>query len=275
MSAAEPYRYFGQMVRRLKAYAREKYGRDLLITANGNLPNVDFQSFGLWDHNRNGDDGAEVNYVPVKHGHLDGGVSLQRVFQRIRARSELLSPGAAVVLFLDWPTPTLNRYVALPLAERMDYWRIYAAEAYANGLFFAFHLRTTTGEPTATAQGMMPFFKQYTAFYRAHADLYHQLSRPAAATVLSVSAPRIMTAVWDQPKEHRLLLHVVNHDYDGRLKPRHRLTLEVPVESRPKAVVTASPDLAHDESLAYEYSGGKLKVTLPEIVAYSVVIVDY
>src|SRR5205814_941024 len=120
-----------------------------------------------------GDGGTEANYVPISDGHLAGTRSLQDVFRRLKARSETLAPGAPVVLFLDWPGGTIDRYDALPSAERPDFWRLFGAEAYANGLFFAFHLRTTTGEPTATEQGLMPFFKSYSAFYRAHAALFH------------------------------------------------------------------------------------------------------
>jgi hypothetical protein len=273
VSAAEPYRYFGSMVRNLKAYAREKHGRDLLITANGILPNVDFQSVGLWDSNRNGDGGTEANYVPVVNGHLDGTVSLQSVFRRFRERSELLAPGAPVVVFLDWPTPTLNRYTALPQSEREDYWRLYAAEAYANGLFFAFHLKTTTGEPTAVEQGMMPFFKRYTAFYRTHAALYHQLS-PTRAKV-TVSHRRITIAAWEQAAPRRILVHLINHDYDQGFKPRTKVRVTLPLPARPRSVMEASPDLPADQPLAYDYSGGKLSVTLPRLTAYSVIVVDY
>ncbi len=273
VSAAEPYRYFGSMVRNLKAYAAERYDRNLLVTANGILPNVDFQSVGLWDGNRNGDDGTEANYVPVVDGHLHGTVSLQGVFRRFRDRSHILAPGVPVVVFLDWPTLTLNRYTALPASEREDYWRLYAAEAYANGLFFAFHLKTTTGEPTAADQGMLPFFKKYTVFYRTHANLYHHLA-PAQASV-SVSHPRIMTAVWEQAQPRRILVHLVNHDYDKGFQPRNNVRVMLPLTIRPRSVTEASPDLAEDQSVAYDYAGGILSVTLPKLTAYSVVVVDY
>jgi hypothetical protein len=52
-----------------------------------------------------------------------------------------------------------------------DYWRIYAAEACANGLFFAFFfafsfaffLADTVGDPTATELGLMPLYQSLTA----------------------------------------------------------------------------------------------------------------
>lgn len=273
VSTAEPYRYFGRIVRDLKAYAWKKYRRRLLVTANGILPNVDFQSIGFWDYNRDGDNGSMADYVPVLDGHLNGTVSLQSVFKRFRARSELLAPGAPVVLFLDWPTPNMNRYVALPPSEREDYWRLYAAEAYANGLFFAFHLRTTTGEPTAEQQGMMPFFKKYAAFYRSHAALYHH-GTPSGAAV-SVSAPNVMAAVWDQTNPRRILVHLVNHNYKRGFRPQADVKVTLPLPGKPIQVTEASPDLSGDQPLKFNYEDGKLSVVLPELTAYSVVAADY
>jgi hypothetical protein len=268
-SASEPYRYFGEIVRKLKNYAKEKYGRKLLITGNGILPNVDFESIGLWDYNHDGDNGSMADYTPVIDGHLNGKVSLQSVFRRFKAQSAQLAPGAPVVLFIDWPTPTLNRYTALPQKEREDYWRLYAAEAYANGLFYAFHLRTTTGEPTAEQQGMMPFFKSYTAFYHAHTALYHHVEPSDRAATCSL--PSAMVSVMEG--KGRVLVHLVNHEYDKGFKEQHDVAVTIPMALAPKEVTLASPDLSADQSLKFRYSDGKLSVVLPTLVAYSVLVV--
>ncbi len=269
VSAAEPYRYFGPIVRTLKDYAKKKYGRDLLVTCNGILPNVDFESIGLWDYNHDGDGGSMADYVPVLDGHLNGRASLQSVFRRFKAQSRVLAPGAPVVLFIDWPTPTLNRYTALPQSEREDYWRLYAAEAYANGLFFAFHLKTTTGEPTADQQGMMPFLKSYTAFYRSHAALYHHVEPSDLAATCSL--PSAMVAV--ATGKGRVLVHLVNHEYDKGFKAQQNVAVTIPMEGTPQSVTVASPDLPKDMPMKYNYSDGKLSVVLPTLTAYSVVVV--
>jgi hypothetical protein len=269
VSASEPYRYFGPIVRELKDYAKKKYGKDLLITGNGILPNVDFESIGLWDYNHDGDGGSMADYVPVLDGHLNGARSLQSVFRRFKAQSKVLAPGAPVVLFIDWPTPTLNRYTGLPQNEREDYWRLYAAEAYANGLFYAFHLKTATGEPTADQQGMMPFFKSYTAFYRNHASLYHQVEPSDRTATCSISSA--MVAVTEG--KGRVLVHLVNHEYDKGFKPQHNVTVTIPLDWSPKSVTVASPDLAGDQALKFGFSEGKLSVVLPDLVAYSVLVV--
>ena len=75
----------------------------------------------------------------------------------------------------------------LPTSEQQDYWRIYAAEAYANGLYFAFFLLDTVGDPSATQLGLMPFFQSLTAFYRAHAGLYHGVTASAASVTSAVT----------------------------------------------------------------------------------------
>ncbi len=266
VSASEPYRYFGPIVKTLKDYAKKKYGRNLLMTGNGILPNVDFESIGLWDYNHDGDGGRMADYVPVAEGHLNGTVSLQSVFRRFKAQSQVLAPGAPVVIFIDWPTPTLNRYTALPQSEREDYWRLYAAEAYANGIFYAFHLKTTTGEPTADQQGMMPFFKAYTAFYHSHTALYHHVTPSDLAVTCSV--PSAMVAV--AKGKGRLLVHLVNHEYDKGFKTQRNVEVTIPLDSEPKEVILASPDLPGDMPLKYKYWDRKLSVVLPTLVAYSV-----
>jgi hypothetical protein len=278
---AEPYVYFRLIVDELRAYARATAGRDIFITSNGVFPLVDFQSVGLYDFNDDGDGGAEANYVPVSGGHLAGDRSLQSTFRRLKARAQTLAPGAPVVLFIDWPGGPMDRYDSLPLAERQDYWRLYGAEAYANGLFFAFHLRTTTGEPTATDLGMMPFFKTHAAFFRTHASLYHGVTASttvATATAAAASAAvvaNLALAVTDQAMPPRRLVHVVNHNYNTAFVAQAGVTLAVPSDSAPAAVTLASPDAAGDIALPFTFAGGQVTVLLPSLIAYDVVAVAY
>jgi hypothetical protein len=271
---AEPYLYWKQIVTVLRAYAQQKYGRSLLMASNGIWPYVDFQGVGLYDYNNAGPGGTNVDFCPLTAGgHLSGTVSLQSAFVNLRNISAQFAPGAPVVLFIDWPTPLLNRYNALPPSERQDYWRLYAAEAYANGLFFAFHLRTTTGEPTATEAGVMPLFRSLAAFYRAHASFYHGVTPSAANATVSVSGA--MVAVSDQVQPNRRLVHVVNHQYNAGFLPQSNVTVTVDATAAPVSVTLASPDLLQDEAVPFSWSGGKITVTLPRIVAYDVVAVSW
>jgi hypothetical protein len=176
-----------------------------------------------------------------------------------------------VALFIDWPTPLLDRYNALPPSERQDYWRLYAAEAYANGVFFAFHLRTTTGEPTATQAGVMPLFQSLAAFYRAHASFYHGVT-PSAATA-TVSVAGAMVAVTDQAQPNRRLVHIVNHQYNAGFLAQSNITVTVDAATAPSSVTLSSPDRAQDEAVPFSWANGKLTLTLPGLVAYDIVAV--
>ena len=281
---AEPYRYWGQIAGTLRAYAQQKYGRSIYLTSNGVWPLCDFQGVGLYEFNQDGDGGAEAEYVPVTSGstttaaHLDGTVELQRPFLNLKARSAALAPGAPVVLFIDWPTNFMSYYLGMPTSEQEDYWRLYAAEAYANGLYFAFFLLDTVGDPSATQLGLMPFFQSLTGFYRGHAGLYHGVTAAAASVVSAVTTSLttpVMIAVSDQAQPRRRLVHLVNHDYSGAPVEHDGVTLTIPLPSAPTSVTLASPDAAGDTMLTPSYANGVVTVTLPALVAYDVVAIGY
>jgi hypothetical protein len=280
VDSAEPYRYWGQITGELRAYAQQTYGRSIYLTANGVYPLVDFQGVGLANYNQDGDGGAEAEYVPVTPDsttttpHLDGTVSLQRPFLNLKTRSEALAPGAPVVLFIDWPTGFMSSYLGMPTSEQEDYWRLYGAEAYANGLYFALFLLDTVGDPSATQLGLMPFFQALTAFYRAHASLYHGVTASSASATTSLTSA-VMLAVADQAQPRRRLVHLVNHDYSGGINEHDAVTVTVPLPSAPTSVTLASPDGPADVTLTPTYANGAVTVTLPSLVAYDVVIVGY
>ena len=284
VDSAEPYRYWGQIARTLRAYAQQKYGRSIYLTSNGVWPLVDFQSVGLYEFNQDDDGGAEAEYVPVTPGstttaaHLDGTRSLQRPFLNLKARSAALAPGAPVVLFIDWPTNFMSYYLHMPQSQQQDYWRIYAAEAYANGLFYAFFLLDTVGDPSATQLGLMPFFQSLTAFYRAHGGLYHAATASDASVTSAVTTSLVtpvMIAVSDQAQPRRRIVHLVNHDYSGSLIEHDGVTLTVPLAGAPTSVTISSPDGPADTMLTPTYANGVATVTLPSLIAYDVVAFSY
>ena len=271
---AVTYRRFRDVVAALRDYARQQYGRDIYVTANGIFPFVDFQSVGLYGYNGDAPGGGEAEYVPVSNGHLAGGQSLQPVFVNLRTESASVAPGAPVVLFIDWPSRYMTNYLGLPPTEREDYWRIYAAEAYANGLFFAFHLADTIGDPTASDLGLMPLFQQLAGFYRGHAALYHHAVASGDAVTSSLASA--MVAVADQESPRRRVVHVVNHEYTAGLVPQENVTITVPLPAEPVTVTIASPDSPADVPAdQYRYAAGQLTVTLPSLIAYDMVIVSY
>jgi hypothetical protein len=272
--SAEPYVYFRRIVSEARAYAAASSTRPFFITANGIWPLVDFESVGLYDYNHDNADGSSVDYVPLTaDNHLDGTRSLNGAFVSLKARSEQLAPGAPVVLFIDWPSGPMTRYQSLAPTEQGDYWRIYLAEAYASGIFYAFHLADTVGDPTATASGLMPLFHGLASFYRSHAGVYHGVS--ASSAVATSTLPAATVSVMDQVQPHRRIVHVVNHSYAAGIVSQQNVGLTIPVDAKPSSVVWASPDIARDTPLASTFASGLLSVTIPTLDAYSVVVVLY
>jgi hypothetical protein len=233
--------YWKQLVLATRAYARDTYGKELLITTNGIFPYVDFDEVGLYDYNRDGEDGGEVNYVPTAGGHLAGSQSLRPAFQRLHAEGQATSGDVPVVVFVDWPGGTMDRYEALSLAEKEDFWQIYVPEAYAAGLHHAFHLKTADpSRPTATSDGILDFLVDYAGFYKAHRELY-QGAVPGAREV-QVSAAAIAASISEQPAANRWLVHLVNHDYDRGIKARSGLTVTFDTPAAPSSVTLVTPD---------------------------------
>ncbi|MEP6651924.1 MAG: hypothetical protein ABJA82_01110 [Myxococcales bacterium] len=296
VDSAEPYYYWKEIVDKLRTYARSTNGRELLITAEGVYPFVDFQSVGLDDHNKDGPDGATVDYLPTTEvdgiARLDGRQSLQAPFRHLKALSEQFAPGVPVVLFLDGPWRVYDKFPDSG-SDRQDFWRLYAAEAYANGLFFAFHLKSSVGqkeaEPTASKLGLMPLFKSLATFYRGHASYYHGGSpAPEGATALVPALPGAMVTLTDQlapadsggqRKLVRRLAHVVNHDYRPGTGIVHQTNVVVSISSpiRPVEVSLASPDFSGGDLTVgeFSYADGQAVVTIPGLDAYVVVILSY
>jgi len=258
------------VVTELREYARSRYGKEIVVTSNGLFPYVDFNGFGLYDGNRD-DGGQEAVYVPVKDGHLDGGRSQQGLYRRLRAWSQAVSGDVPLVLFLDWPTRPMNAYYALPAREKQDFWRIFGAEAYANGLFFAFHLRTTIpGEPTAAQSGVLEFLKQYVTFYQENAAVYTASVPSDAAVALSVSnvAGSVSTG------GGKTYLHLVNHNYSGGLVAQTGFTATLPLAAAPSRVTLRTPDAAGARTLESRWSAGQLAVTVDRLEAYDVIEIE-
>jgi hypothetical protein len=276
LDTAGTYVYWRQIVDQVHAYAQAR-GGDVWVNATGVYPFVDFQTVGLYDNQIDAPGGGTTTYVPVTDdGHLDGTVSLAPAFAGIKARAQALSPGAPIVVFLDadWP-----QYGGLTAGELQDYWRLYTAEAYASGLFFAFDLYSPGDQQrTATGTDLMPLYQSLAAFYRAHADLYRSVVSSAGQ---SSTPPDATVTLADQPdpassgRISRRIVHLVNHQYAGGIVTRTGVPLTISSSVAPVAVTLASPDQAADAPLSFSYTDGQIAVTLPSLAAYDVIVVGY
>lgn len=261
--------YWQDIVLTLRNYARQKYGREIYITANGIYPFVDFQAPGLFDYNSNGPGGSDQDFCPLTASRdLDGTQSLMPAFLYMQQQSASIA-GRNVLfsVFIDWPGGPMTRYLSLPASEQQDYWRMYVPEAYAVGVHFAMHLLDTVGDPSATQLGLMPYFEQTSAFYKtpAHAALYENAQNLPGA--VKVSVPNIATNL-TQLSDGRTVAHLINHNYAKAFQAQTGVVVAFPVAYAPTTVTFVSPDSSGDVNIPFTYANGQVQATVPQLVAY-------
>jgi len=265
--------YWQDIVLTLRNYARQNYGREIYITANGVYPFVDFQANGLFDFNASGPNGTSQDFCPLTaSGDLDGTQSLMQAFRNIKERSaSVAGPSVPVSAFVDWPSGPMSRYLSLPSSERQDYWRMYFPEALAVGVNLSMHLLDTVGDPTATELGLMPYFEQTSAFYQvpAHATLYRN-AQNLTGTV-TVSAPNVTTNL-TEASDGRTVAHLINHNYSQGFQEQDGVVVTFPVFEAPAQVILVSPDLPADTPVPFAYRDGQVQVTVPKLISYVAVV---
>lgn len=265
--------YWQDIVLTVRQYARQKYGKEIYITANGVFPFVDFQSNGLYEGNTNGPNGTSQDYCPLTAtGDLDGTQSMMAAFLNIKQRSATVAgPKVLVSAFLDWPTDLMTHYLSLPMSEKQDYWRMYVPEAYAVGVHLGMHLLDTMGDATATQLGLMPLFDQTSAFYKvpSHAALYESATN--LSETVTVSAANV-TANLTLLGDGRTVAHIINHNYAKGFQTQSAVTVVFPVATAPTTVTLVSPDAEGDMAVPFTYANGKVQVTVPLLVAYTAVV---
>ncbi len=265
--------YWQDIVLQVRNYARQKYGKEIYITANGVFPFVDFQAKGINDFNDDGPGGVDVDYCPLTaNGDLNGSQSLMQAFLTTKQRSANVAGRVVPVSeFLDWPSGPMSRYLSLPAKEYQDYWRMYVPEALAVGVNLAMHLEDTIGDPTATQLGLMPYFDQTAAFYEApaHAALYQNAQN--LATAVTVSAPNVSSNL-TRLSDGRTVAHLINHNYAAGFQTQSAVTVTFPLAAAPTTVTLVSPDASADTTVPFIYANGQVQVTIPQLVAYTAVV---
>lgn len=273
VETAAPLDYWQDVVTQVRNYARQVYNKEIFITANGIFPFVDFQSVGLYDWNKDSTALRGFDYVPVVAGHYDGTVSFLAVLSNLKAASKRIVESAGghevpLLLFLDWPTDSINRYYSMPTPERQDYVRIFTAEAYSLGMMLALPLATTTDTSTASALGMLDFFTQLRTFYSAHAALY-QGARSLAGSA-TISASNVTTQLNSLPNG-QTALHLINHNYSSGVIAQTQVAVSIPLTQAPTSVAVTSPDYSADVDVPFVFSGGQVTFTIESLGASAVV----
>ncbi|HEU5156733.1 MAG TPA: hypothetical protein VFU43_07015 [Streptosporangiaceae bacterium] len=265
--------YWKKMVDELRAYARNTAHRQILITSNGLFPYVDITTVGMytWNPDEKTPDGKGADYVPVTGGHLNGAKSLQANYRYLKEKSAEIAGDVPVAVFIDWPTDMMTAYLNLPLSEKQDYWRIFGAEAYANGLFPSFHLKDTLNPP-AEEYGMLGFLQTYSQFYKEHRSLYRDTAYGTAA--VRVGADNVSASLLTRRGTGAQAIHLVNHNYNQQILPRTGFTVEADLASCPTRVTVVSPDFAGSKEAAFTCDRGTLSVTVDRLDFYNVLVLE-
>lgn len=271
--------YWQEIVVAVRTYARERYGKEVLITSNGVFPFVDFQSIGLYDWNKDGPGPRGVDYVPTvgtsPNIHFNGTVSLMPILAALKARSKRIVEAAGghevpILLFLDWPADAMNRYYAFSKEERQDYVRMFVAEASAFGMWFAFPLATTTDQNTATALGMMELFQGLRDFYRARREVVSAGRDLAVTPELSATNVAAHVVGFDD----KTVVHLVNHNYNAGFTRLSNLSVTLPLAQAPNRVTLVSADQPQDQPAPFSYADGKVTVTVDALVSSAMLVLQ-
>jgi 6-phosphogluconolactonase (cycloisomerase 2 family) len=148
---------------------------------------------------------------------------------------------------------------------------MYVPEALAATVYLNLHLTDTMGDPTATQVGLMPLFKQTTAFYKmpAHAALYHNTrDLPGRVTASVANIGTNLT----QLSDGRTVAHLINHNYSRGFQEQDAVRVSFPVARAPRSVTLVSPDFGADRPVTFTYSEGHVQVKVPKLVAYVAVV---
>lgn len=263
-------RYWKEMVDQTRAHARKSGHRKVLISSNGLLPYVDYNSIGMYTYNQDEQtpDYKGADYVPTVDGHLNGAKSLQTNYRYLKTMNRKIAGNVPAAVFIDWPNEMMTNYLNFPLSERQDYWRIFGAEAYANGLFPAFHLKDTVGSPTAEEQGMLDFLTTYAQFYKDHRSVF--VRNNITDKTVDVSAANVAASLLVQAKTGAQSIHLVNHNYDREITAQTDLTVKVDLPYCPRQVTLISPDSPGSRVLPSTCESGELTVTLDRLEYYDV-----
>ena len=268
-------KYLREIFDAARQYGMEKYGKKILFTTNGIAPEVDYNSFGIYMPNPDNtpNDWKGLKLVPVKNNTLDGTVPEMDNYRKILSLSRETSGDVPLVFFLDFPNEVINGYYGLPVEQKKDFWRIYAAEAYAAGCYYAFALSTVMdGEPTAEASGVLDFFREYAGYYREHSYLYHDNSH--AENKVDLAGKNISYNLMKQDKNRRLALHLINHNYKQGIIPQAGITAGIAVNEKPANVYMVSPDFEGKKEVENSYDGKSLKLNISSLKYYDVIVIE-
>jgi hypothetical protein len=263
------------LILKLRKYARATRHREIVVAAQGMLPDVDVNEYPLTGDNHDAG-GQFADYVPTDDdGGLDGTRSLLPVFRALRRRSRRISGRALLVLYLSLdPLDYARAYGGLTEDEKEDYWRIYLPEAYACGAFMAFHLRESLGQAPSSAQsGVLPFMVKDAQFFKLHRDLFTGADDGGRGVRCADDA--IACNVTEQAWWRRSMLHLINHHYGDTMEVQRGFNVEVASDTAPVQAYLVSPDLASSVPVPFSFQGQQVTLRIPALRYYDVVVLKW
>lgn len=245
----------------IRAYATAQ-GRKVLINANGLARYVDLQVLGVWGEWR------------TKNGRIDLSESqLDQWGSTVAAGWGMVGRKVPVVLFHDWGFGGFP-WMEVPPEDRQLWIRIRGAEIYAAGGFFAMPVHGPFGND-ARQDGTLAEIARQSQFYHRHEDLYLD-AELLGFEPLETDQRDLSLALWRRSKPPGLILHAINRQaVDGKPVRRGPISVALPIGDAPKATRIVSPDWQGERQAQARVAGRKLLVTLPELEAYSVAILDF
>ena len=250
-----------QLTDRIRAYAASK-GRRVLLSANGLARYVDLQVLGVWGEWRTEDGRVDLAESQIQTWGATVAAGWARAGRRV-----------PVVLFHDWGFGGFP-WLKISPADRCLWMRVRGAEIYAAGGFFAFPVLGPWSQD-ARRDGTLREIQRQTRFYQRHRRLYLG-ARVLGFEPLPTSAPHLSLALWRRDDPPALLLHVINRQAaDGQPTRRTDIAVTLPSAARPKAVRIVSPDWPGEKPGDTRTDGKTLTVTIPQLEAYAVAILDY
>lgn len=250
------------MTDQIRAYAGGK-GRKIFISGNGLARYVDLQVLGVW------------GLWKAKDGKIDLSENLVDRWAGTVAAGRTMARGPVpVVFFHDWGFGGYPWIRDVPPPERELWMRVRGAEIYASGAFFAFPVAGPWGND-ALVDGTIREIARQARFYRAHQDVYLGPTM-AGFDGLGTGAPDLSVTLWKRQAPPALLLHVINRQArDSRPVPRDHIDVLIPTKAMPANVRVVSPDWEGERPGAARAEGDQLRVTVPNLEAYAVAILDY
>jgi len=254
---------------KIREYALSK-GTNVLITANGLNRFVDFQMRGVWED------------WPVKHAlpwqyRLDCSIPyLHKWRSDVLLGRELVDKDAPVVFFHDWGFGM--PWNEIPVIDRINWLRIYVAEIYSAGAYFAFPVHGPYND--AKRDGTFEWIGYLSQFYLNYSNIYRSRSwlSPRQVSIVNRTTGKggISVAFWEHEELQRRAIHLVNHRFQNyMLVPQHDLLLELPSASFPTRVYAISPSFEGERLLKFSMEADTIRIRLPELEDYVVILLDY